>query len=297
MQRYLLALAVGALLMSAGVVVGSNLGGDEAARAPVVDPLRAEAPAAAPAATPAPKLMGQPLDAQILMRLARLEEQLEVLTEQQKKLAESVEPAAAMAAMFGRHAPRLATARLDANQTAAIATLRNCCSAQAQFQQSGKADTDGDGTGEYAGFREMSGAGAGRMSAALVPPVLSGAFRALNGYGEVSRSGYLYRIYLPDSQGRGIGEPTEGYTSRSGLDSDLAETTWCAYAWPVSAKAGSKIFFMNQGGDVLVTEDTRYIGPGNGPRPDAAFKDAGVITGAVAIGIKGTDGNVWVQGG
>lgn len=295
MQRYLLALAVGALLMGAGVVVGSNLTGEEGVQAPVPGALRAEAPG--PKAAKEPELLGQPLDAQILMRLARLEEKLEALTEQQKQLAKSVEPAAFVASIFKEHLPNLQTARLNANQTAAIATLRNCCSAQAQFQQSGKADTDGDGSGEYAGFKEMSGAAAGRMMSALVPPVLSGAFRVLNGYGETSRSGYLYRIYLPDAQGRGIGEPVEGYTSRSGVDSDLAETTWCAYAWPVAAESGSKVFFMNQGGDVLVTEDTRYVGPGNGPKPDAAFKDAGVITGMAAVGTKGSDGNVWQQGG
>ena len=37
--------------------------------------------------------------------------------------------------------PNLLAARLSANETAAIATLRNIVSAQAQFQQSAKADT------------------------------------------------------------------------------------------------------------------------------------------------------------
>ena len=83
--------------------------------------------------------------------------------------------------------PNLLAARLSANETAAIATLRNIVSAQAQFQQSGKADTDTDGTGEYGGFLELSGAAAGRMAAVLVPPVLSGAFRVLNAGGEVTR--------------------------------------------------------------------------------------------------------------
>src|SRR5437667_11109836 len=76
--------------------------------------------------------------------------------------------------------PNLLAARLSANETAAIATLRNIISAQAQFQQGAKADTDSDGTGEYGGFYEMSGAGLGRMSKALTPPVMSGAFRVIN---------------------------------------------------------------------------------------------------------------------
>ena len=69
--------------------------------------------------------------------------------------------------------PNLLAARLSANETAAIATLRNIISAQAQFQQSGKADTDNDGTGEYGGFVELSGQAAGRMAASIAccPPL------------------------------------------------------------------------------------------------------------------------------
>ena len=75
--------------------------------------------------------------------------------------------------------PNLLAARLSANETAAIATLRNIISSQAQFQQGAKADTDNDGSGEYGGFVELSGGGAGRMLAILNPPVLSGAFLTL----------------------------------------------------------------------------------------------------------------------
>ena len=101
--------------------------------------------------------------------------------------------------------PNLLAARLSANETAAIATLRNIISAQAQFQQSGKADTDDDGTGEYGGFIELSGQGAGRMTGILVPAVLSGAFKVLNANGEVSRSGYFFQVFLPDAAGAQLG--------------------------------------------------------------------------------------------
>ena len=40
--------------------------------------------------------------------------------------------------------PNLLAARLSANETAAIATLRNIISAQAQLQQGAKADTDNE---------------------------------------------------------------------------------------------------------------------------------------------------------
>jgi len=192
--------------------------------------------------------------------------------------------------------PNLLAARLSANETAAIATLRNIISAQAQFQQSGKADTDDDGTGEYGGFIELSGAAAGRMLAALVPPVLSGAFRVLNANGEVSRSGYFFRIHLPDAAGAGVGEGVAGYADDGSLDGDLAETTWCAYTWPVNYnQSGNRTFFTNQGGDVIAAEDGAYSGTGNGPAGDAAFQVAGAITGSVAIGVAGVDGNTWKQ--
>ena len=191
--------------------------------------------------------------------------------------------------------PNLLAARLSANETAAIATLRNIISAQAQFQQSGKADTDNDGTGEYGGFVELSGQAPGRMAAILVPQVLSGAFKVLNANGEVSRSGYFFRVFLPDNAGVGVGEPQAGYADDGSLDGDLAETTWCCYAWPVNYnQSGNRTFFTNQGGDVVGTEAAAYSGTGAGPAGDAAFQAAN-ITGSVAIGVAGTDGNTWKQ--
>jgi prepilin-type N-terminal cleavage/methylation domain-containing protein len=192
--------------------------------------------------------------------------------------------------------PNLLAARLSANETAAIATLRNITSAQAQFQQSGKADTDDDGTGEYGGFVELSGGGIGRMAAVLVPPVLSGAFRVLNANGEVSRSGYFFHIMLPSGAGAAVVEPQVGFADDATLDGDLAETTWCCYAWPVNYnQSGNRTFFTNQGGDVVNAEDGAYSGTGNGPGGDAAFQAAGTITGSVAIGVPGQDGNTWKQ--
>jgi prepilin-type N-terminal cleavage/methylation domain-containing protein len=193
--------------------------------------------------------------------------------------------------------PNLLAARLSANETAAIATLRNVISAQAQFQQGAKADTDGDGTGEYGGFLEMSAGATGRLAPGtlLTPPVLSGAFRTLNANGEVSRSGYFFKMYLPGPGGVGVGEPAAGFTAAI-VNADLAETTWCAYAWPVNyQQSGNRTFFSNQAGDVIATEHGPYSGTGLGPPSDAALKVAGAITGTVAIGAMGSDGHVWKQ--
>jgi prepilin-type N-terminal cleavage/methylation domain-containing protein len=199
--------------------------------------------------------------------------------------------------------PNLLAARLSANETAAIATLRNIVSSQAQFQQGGKADEDNDGSGEYGGFLEMSGAVTGRLpvGTVLIPPVLSGGFRTLNPNGEVTRSGYFYKVFLPNDGGGCTEEvPGTGFTDGGGQDPDLSETTWCAYAWPVNYnQSGNRTFFTNQAGDVLSCEVATYsqsgaIAAGNA---DAAFQVAGAIVGIVDIGGPGQNpgGEVWRQ--
>ncbi|MHC4449202.1 MAG: hypothetical protein ACYS0E_03520 [Planctomycetota bacterium] len=163
-------------------------------------------------------------------------------------------------------------ARSRANEIAAIATLRNITSAQAQFQACAKADANQNGTGEYGTFGELSGAVEVRGGAKLNPPVLSTIFRKVDG-GIVTRSGYHYRIFLCDAQGNAVGEEK----GTKGVDAAKAETTWCAYAWPV--EYGKK----------------DYSGT-NGPNGDAAFKNDGTkgrITGAAAVGAIGSDGNEW----
>ena len=259
--------------------------------APVAD----ERPTPAPSTEPAPMLMGSDAGRfrDIEDILERIERSVESIDERDGEIRRGLEP---VLEMLNRSRPSFGEARLNANETAAIATLRNIISAQAQFQASAKADQDEDGTGEYGGFSELSGESAGRMMRPLVPPVLSGAFRALNANGEVSRSGYFFRVYLCDSRGRPIGEPQEGFTPHTGVDSDLNETTWCAYAWPVNYGQSSKrTFFTNQGGDVTATDDPAYSGSGNGPAADAAFQRANSLLGPVAIGGSGSDTNTWVQ--
>jgi prepilin-type N-terminal cleavage/methylation domain-containing protein len=198
--------------------------------------------------------------------------------------------------------PNLLSARLNANETAAIATLRNISSAQAQFQATAKADGDNDGTGEFGSFRELSGAVDVRGDAdvgKLNPPVLSGAFRTVDtgNNGFVSRSGYYFKIYLPDSDGKGIILDAPATFTGAGVDNDLAETTWCCYAWPVNhGNSGNRTFMVNQTGDVVTTEDADYTGTA-GPPADAGFYDPATssITGLTAVGTEGGDNNIWRQ--
>lgn len=192
---------------------------------------------------------------------------------------------------------KVGATRSKANEVAAIATLRNCSSAQAQFQATVKADVDNDGTGEFGSFRELSGAqdirGDPRRSR-LNPPVLSGAFRnPLVDKGYVSRSGYCFLIYLPDRAGEGVAVDAEGYGR---VDPEWAERVWCMYAWPMDRDAGTRTFMMNQSGDVLTTEAPEYVGE-HAPLPGAAFRSDGIrcIAGQTAAGARGQDGHDWKQ--
>jgi type II secretory pathway pseudopilin PulG len=203
--------------------------------------------------------------------------------------------------------PNLLSARLNANETSAISTLRNISSSQAQFQASSKADVDNDGTGEFGYFRELSGAvgvratsNASSLNAQLNPPVLSGAFRTISGTGTVSRSGYIFALFMPDNGGDAIAETATG-TFASGVDSDLAETTWCGYAWPANyGNSGNRTFFVNQTGDITSTDVSGYTGATGiaVANAGAAFLNAAAITsitGIVAVGTDGTDANMWRQ--
>jgi prepilin-type N-terminal cleavage/methylation domain-containing protein len=194
--------------------------------------------------------------------------------------------------------PNLLSARLNSNETAAIATLRNIISAQAQFQTTARADENNNGVGEYGTFAEMSGAQGVRSGAILNPPVLSTAFRAVNANGEVSRSGYLFQMWLPEAGGDGVAELGGGGAGGT-VDADIAETTWCCYAWPTNyGNTGNRCFFVNQGGDIVASEDNAYSGTGSGPSDEAAFSGTGnTITGPVATGMTGRDGNFWKQAG
>jgi prepilin-type N-terminal cleavage/methylation domain-containing protein len=195
--------------------------------------------------------------------------------------------------------PNLLSARLSSNETAAIGTLRNVLSAQSQFQTTARADLNSNGLGEYGTFGEMSGSVGVRGNAVLNPSVLSTAFRTVNANGEVARSGYIFAVYLPDAAGAGLAEVAGGGADAN-VDPDLAETTWCCYAWPGNfGSTGNRTFFVNQGGDIVGTEDQGYSGTAGGPASNAAFGQGGgsTITGNVATAMTGRDGNFWRQVG
>lgn len=225
--------------------------------------------------------------------------------------------------------PKLMSARISANENAAIATLRTIAGAQQQLQASNAMDTDGDGGGEYGFFGELSGVAplrvftvanpaVGAAGATLNPPFLATAFGSLQTDGTngcVERQGYLFKIYLPDARAGavipGVGEIPAGGAAAAGTalatwNSADCELYWCAYAWPVEVgRTGNRVFFINQDGDVaatanLATAAARYSAQTE-PAFSAAYSNVAASmdqpTAFASMGFTSNDGNLWTQVG
>ena len=218
--------------------------------------------------------------------------------------------------------PKLMSARISANENAAVSTLRSIASAQHQLESACAIDTDADGGGEFGFFGELAGmdpmriyddsipgAALGGADDVLAPPILPTGFGDVvadtPGDGITERQGYYFKMYLPLATASGVtpavGEAGTGGGGATLPDSDNSEILWACYAWPVDAeKTGNRVFFINQEGDLLQFDnrDESYEGLG-GPAFDAAFADASgggdmaTDLGITAMGFTPNDGNVW----
>jgi prepilin-type N-terminal cleavage/methylation domain-containing protein len=210
--------------------------------------------------------------------------------------------------------PRLMSARLSANEAAAISTLRSVATAQAQIQSSGAIDTDADGAGEYAYFGELSGQRPVRISAAgvpaagaagvdnLNPAILSSAFGNVTG-SRVQRQGYMFQMWLPAATVGGVvgavaEDATGGKAAAPFPNSNNSEILWCCYAWPADDhKTGNRAFFTSHEGELLQCQNrsaTPYDGTVKTPAFDEAFSTAGDMSSSLRIGIiGGADNTIW----
>lgn len=185
------------------------------------------------------------------------------------------------------------------NESAAIATLKNISSAQAQCQACAIIDANGNGSGEYGTFAELTGRDVVRGGkVAMNPPVLSTAFRKVED-GVVTRNGYCFRIFLPGQQGVPVAELAKGGPDAAAIDAGQAETLWCVYAWPSEAGvSGQRAFFIDQNGDVLAcpNAESRYSGAAKSPKADAARTagSTGAMNATMAANAVGVDGHTWV---
>jgi prepilin-type N-terminal cleavage/methylation domain-containing protein len=217
--------------------------------------------------------------------------------------------------------PRLMSARLSANEAAAISTLRSVSSAQAQIQSSNAVDTDADGAGEYAYFAELAGRiplrvpfgvpavpAAGAATDILNPAILSSAFGNMTASpqgGIVSRQGYFFQMWLPDVTGAAglipaIAEDAAGGKVAAPFPNpNNGEVMWCCYAWPVDrTRTGNRAFFVNQEGDLLQCLNRSgaalFTNTTTMPPFDDAYVTAGTMGSALRIGTANAAGHIWV---
>jgi prepilin-type N-terminal cleavage/methylation domain-containing protein len=229
--------------------------------------------------------------------------------------------------------PKLMSARISANENAAIATLRSIASAQAQLQSSCAIDTDADGGGEYGFFGELAGTAPLRiydvptdapaldvqpLDPAILPTPFGDVILDASNECVVERAGYYFKMYLPDLTNAGDiqGVAEDGAVGIGGSsggafpDSNNCEVMWACYAWPVEAEAtGNRSFFINHEGDLLQTLNNEagnnvvihYEGLASVPAFDAAYDvgggggltGMGANLGIAAQGLVANDGNVW----
>jgi len=210
--------------------------------------------------------------------------------------------------------PRMLSARLSANEAAAISTLRSIATAQAQIRSSGAIDTDLDGAGEYGYFGELSGVLPVRISAVgvpaagvvgtdeLFPSILSSAFGRVQNR-VATRQGYMFQMWLPAPTAGGfVGavpeDLTGGKLAAPFPDSNNGEILWACYAWPVEVgKSGNRAFFASHEGELLQYLNRSvnpYTNTTKTPAFDEAFAGPGDMSSALRIGVVGgADLTVW----
>lgn len=161
--------------------------------------------------------------------------------------------------------PNLLSARLAANEAAAISTLRSVASAEAQFRHAfGQHGT----LGQLTGHEPVAG---GDL---LNPPMLSPRM-VLQENGVLDRSGYYFRLFLPaDGQAR----------------------HFLLYAWPKqSGQSGNRVFMISDEGTLFHTsnngDEQHYSGEAHPPAALAAMPETS--TSDYPTYRVGKDGGVW----
>ena len=201
--------------------------------------------------------------------------------------------------------PNLLRARVTANESAAISTLKSIASSQAQCQTSAIIDTNGNGLGEFGFLADLAGAtdvrnneSGGIGSERLRPPFLSAAFGNVQG-SQSLRSGYIFQLFLPDAAALPTAEASNGGASGVSISGHFSELLWAAYAWPSThSSSGRRAFFVNQVGEILGCGNSIALYQGTTTTPSgtaAAIASAGSPTMAstIAVNSTGTDGEFW----
>ncbi len=188
--------------------------------------------------------------------------------------------------------PSLHAARLKANESAAIATLRTIHTAEETFRSNVMRDADGDGEGEYAFIGELLGnARPGDERTGGHRALMSGQWTRKKG--DYVRGGYRFRVYLPAEDGSPIGENSKARQLRR-VDGDLAETVLVVVAWPVSRGiTGERAFYLDGTGRIYACRDGDYS-KDTAPPPDVLSSQArNLASRPLRAGELARDGNRW----
>ena len=193
--------------------------------------------------------------------------------------------------------PNLIAARVQANETSAISILRSISTAQAQFQRSAYADENQNGTGEYGYFGELGGSAGVRGGARKTTADLSTSMSVVTSTGEVQRNGFVFRMYLPQAAGVGRRENPGGGVAAGVINPTNGEVHWACYAYPSHyGGTANRTFFINERCELITSDDDRYQGVGCAALVAGAalvVGDSSHMTGILAFGTRGADGNLW----
>jgi hypothetical protein len=194
--------------------------------------------------------------------------------------------------------PSLFARTADTNEAAAVATLRAIAVAQAQFHAGGSLDANEDTEPEFGSLGELAGVAPLRDGGGvkLNENLLSESVAAVDADGHVLLHGYLFCLYLPDKDGKGV---VGVAGNRARIDPGLAHHYWTCLAWPVErGTTGNRSFFINQEGRILSTFRPVYSGKIEKPPAGAglvAMLADEIRSGNLATGIRGADGQTWVE--
>ena len=200
--------------------------------------------------------------------------------------------------------PRILQGSQRANEQLAIATLQRVAKAQKFLRNLRAIDCDNDRRGENGFFGELIGSSALRIdecgsvgNVRLQPPLLPPATGRVVA-SHVLNHGYVFQIFLPDTNRQGVAEAANGGAGGSSICADWAEQFWCCYAWPTQyGSTGKRVFFINNKGRVLAAANTGwpYSGTVTVPMPSAAFLagTTGSLDCRTAADTIGVDGQRW----
>ncbi|BBM85360.1 prepilin-type N-terminal cleavage/methylation domain-containing protein [Candidatus Uabimicrobium amorphum] len=213
--------------------------------------------------------------------------------------------------------PTFLRAKINANEGAAIATLKGIHAFQALFQSSATLDFNANGAGEFGTMGELSGAylrtltnaGANGTPQPFCPASLQPQIDGIS-----RKTGYSFVVFLPSLGGAPITDASDVAATAAGnvQDAILQESLFRGYAWPsVFNNTGLRCFAVNQNGEILIASNDSggnvpfYDGTTSTPNFDAAVSTApnapaevgAQFNGIFISGTTGVDTQLWVSAG